>query len=61
MFFRNRVIVGGSIKAAKWITPQVWYVYQSENGILPQHQFYLILTVPLENFGIFKHKEKQTN
>ncbi|MCR8667425.1 DUF2490 domain-containing protein [Aestuariibaculum sp. M13] len=55
-FFRNRIILGGSIKAAKWMTPQIWYAYQAENGLLPQHQFYLILTVPLENFGVFKSK-----
>lgn len=53
-FFRNRVILGGNIKATKWVTPQVWYAYQTENNIAPQHQFYLILTVPLENFGVFK-------
>ncbi|MBR9855812.1 MAG: DUF2490 domain-containing protein [Algicola sp.] len=52
-FFRNRLILGGSIKVTKWVTPQIWYAYQAESGILPQHQFYLILTVPLENFGVF--------
>ena len=57
-FFRNRVILGGSIKAANWLTPQVWYAYQAESGILPQHQFYLILTIPLENFGLFKKSKK---
>lgn len=60
-FFRNRVILGASMKATKWLTPQFWYVYQNESGVLPQHQFYLILTVPLENFGVFKKKEKLTN
>ncbi len=53
-FFRNRIILGGSIKVTKWVTPQVWYAYQTENRIEPQHQFYLIFTVPLENFGVFK-------
>lgn len=41
-FFRNRLILGCSIKATKWITPQIWYTYQSEKGVQPQHQFYLI-------------------
>lgn len=59
-FYRNRVILGASMKATKWITPQVWYAYQAENGILPQHQFYLILTVPLENYGVFKKKKTET-
>lgn len=59
-WFRNRVIFGASMKAAKWITPQIWYVYQNEKGILPQHQFYLILTVPLENFGVFKSIKTET-
>lgn len=59
-WFRNRVIFGATMKAAKWITPQVWYVYQNEKGILPQHQFYLILTVPLENFGVFKSIKTET-
>ncbi|WP_300564780.1 DUF2490 domain-containing protein [Flavobacterium sp.] len=58
-FFRNRLILGGSIKATKWITPQIWYAYQSQEGVQPQHQFYLFLTVPLENFGVFnKHKRQ---
>lgn len=55
--FRNRVIVGGSMKATKWLTPQFWYVYQNESGILPQHQFYVILTIPLQNYGVFKKKK----
>jgi len=56
-FFRNRVILSASIKAAKWLTPQIWYAYQNENGVLPQNQFYLIMTVPLENYGVFKKKK----
>ena len=56
-FFRNRIIFGGSIKATKWVTPQIWYAYQTEKSISAQHQFYLILTVSLENLGVFKKKK----
>ncbi len=55
-FFRNRIILGANMSMFEWLTPQVWYVYQNESGILPEHQFYLILTVPLEKFGVFKKK-----
>ncbi|WP_143954019.1 DUF2490 domain-containing protein [Robertkochia solimangrovi] len=56
-FTRNRVILGTTIKAFKWLSPQFWYVLQNDTGLFPRHQFYLILTVPLENFGVFKKKE----
>ena len=56
-FFRNRIILGGSIKAAKWITPQIWYAYQNEKGVLPQKQFYLIMTMPLD--VVSKKRKKQ--
>ena len=52
-FTRNRVILGTTVKAFKWLSPQFWYVLQNDTGLLPRHQFYLILTVPLENFGVF--------
>ncbi len=57
-FTRNRIILGTTIKVFNWLSPQFWYVLQNDVGLLPRHQFYLILTVPLENFGVFKKKGK---
>ena len=59
-FTRNRVILGSSVKATKWLTPQIWYVLQNDVKGATQHQFYLYLTVPLENFGVFGSKNKKT-
>ena len=51
---RNRVVLMGDIKLFKWLTPQVMYMYQSDKASGSRHLGWLILTVPLENFGVFK-------
>ncbi len=57
-FARNRLILGAGMHLSKWLSPQLWYVLQNEPGIFPRHQLYVILTVPLNNFGIFTKKKK---
>lgn len=53
-FTRNRVILGGDIKLLKWLTPQVMLMYQSDKTTGNKILGWLVFTVPLENFGLFK-------
>jgi hypothetical protein len=53
-FTRNRVILGGDIKLLKWLTPQVMLMYQQDKVTGNKILGWLVFTVPLENFGIFK-------
>ena len=53
-FSRNRVILGGDIKLLKWLTPQVMLMYQSDKATGNKILGWLVFTVPLENFGLFK-------
>lgn len=54
-FTRNRAIVGGDIKLLPWLTTQLMYMYQSDKTSGNRNLGWLILTVPLENFGLFKN------
>lgn len=51
---RNRIILGSDIKLFKWLTPQVMCMYQNDKVTGNKILGWLVLTVPLENFGIFK-------
>lgn len=53
-YTRNRVIAGMEIKAFKFLSPQLMYIFQTDKGIGNRNLILLILTVPLENYGIFK-------
>lgn len=53
-FTRNRVILGGDIKLLKWLTLQIMMMYQSDKATGNKILGWLVFTVPLENFGIFK-------
>lgn len=53
-FTRNRVILGGDIKLLKWLTPQIMMMYQNDKATGNKILGWLVLTVPLENFGLFK-------
>lgn len=53
-FSRNRIITGTEIKAFKFLSPQLMYIFQTDKGIGNRNLILLILTVPLENYGIFK-------
>lgn len=53
-FTRNRIILGGDLRLFKWLTPQVMYMYQSDKVSGSRHLGWLIFTIPLENFGVFK-------
>lgn len=53
-FARNRVIAGTEIKAFKLLSPQLMYIFQTDKSVGNRNLFLLILTVPLENYGIFK-------
>lgn len=57
---RDRVIVGGGIKLFKWLTPQVMYMYQWDNGDGKRHLGLLVFTVPLKKFGVFNSKKQIT-
>lgn len=51
---RNRVIAMAEIKLFKWLTPQVMYMFQSDRKAKSRHLGWLVFTIPLENFGVFK-------
>ncbi|MDR6967312.1 hypothetical protein J2X31_001319 [Flavobacterium arsenatis] len=53
-FTRNRVVLGGNIQLFKWLTPQVMCMYQSDKASGNRILGWLVLTLPLENFGVFK-------
>ncbi|WP_164463297.1 DUF2490 domain-containing protein [Chryseobacterium sp. G0201] len=53
-FTRNRVILGGDIKLIKWLTPQVMLMYRSDKATGNKILGWLVFTIPLENFGLFK-------
>lgn len=53
-FTRNRVVLGADLKLFKWLTPQVMCMYQSDKVTGDKILAWLVLTVPLENFGVFK-------
>lgn len=53
-FTRNRIILGGDIKLFKWLTPQVMLMYQHDKATGNKLLGWLVFTVPLENFGLFK-------
>ncbi|MCE7042789.1 DUF2490 domain-containing protein [Dyadobacter sp. CY312] len=53
-FTRNRIILGADLKLFKWLTPQVMCMYQSDKVTGNKILAWLVLTVPLENFGVFK-------
>lgn len=55
-FTRNRIITGGEIKLCQWLTTQLMYMYQSDKGRESRHLAWLVVTVPLENFGVFNKK-----
>ncbi|MCT3897579.1 hypothetical protein HZQ13_05655 [Elizabethkingia anophelis] len=46
--------MGGDIKFLKWLTPQVMLMYQSDKITGDKILGWLIFTIPLENFGLFK-------
>lgn len=53
-FTRNRVILGVDIKLLKWLTPQVMLMYQIDKATGNKILGWLVFTIPLENFGLFK-------
>ena len=53
-FTRNRAVLGGDIKLLKWLTPQIMVMYQSDKATGNKILGWLVLTMPLENFGLFK-------
>ncbi|SFH06382.1 DUF2490 domain-containing protein [Pedobacter insulae] len=55
---RNRIIVSGDIKLTKWLTTQVMYMYQTDKVLGNRQLAFLIITVPLENYGLFNKKNK---
>ena len=52
---RNQATIGAQLNL-KWLTPQIMYTHQTEQGKKNKGIYSLSLLIPLENFGFFNSK-----
>ncbi len=55
---KNRLLFGFDYEITNWMVPQFWYVIESFQHHKPRNMYYILFTVPLNNFGVFGGKKK---